>query len=119
MRKQKMSTKKIIVVLVGLSALFGMGFYFYPAERQQPVEPSRPHKVTVNWEKAARAVSYNIYRRPYRSDAYSKLGTSPVNTYEDPTAMSGETYCYQVTSVDSKGHESVRSKDLCVTVPRP
>ena len=114
-----MSTKKIIVVLVGLSALFGMGFYFYPAERQQPVEPSRPHKVTVNWEKAARAVSYNIYRRPYRSDAYSKLGTSPVNTYEDPTAMSGETYCYQVTSVDSKGHESVRSKDLCVTVPRP
>jgi fibronectin type 3 domain-containing protein len=114
-----MAAKRIIIALVVVSALLGLGFHFYPAKRQQPVEPTRPHKVTVSWEKVPRVVSYNIYRRPYRSDTYSKLGTSPVNSYEDPTAMSGETYCYQVTSVDSKGRESARSKDLCVSVPRP
>jgi fibronectin type 3 domain-containing protein len=114
-----MAAKRIIIALVIVSALLGLGFHFYPAKRQQPVEPTRPHKITLNWEKVPHLVSYNIYRRPYRSDTYSKLGTSPVNSYEDPAAMSGETYCYQITSVDSTGHESVRSKDLCVSVPRP
>lgn len=116
---QIMAAKRIIIVVVIMAALLGLGFYFYPAERQQPAEPAKPHKVTVNWDKIPRAASYNIYRRPYRSETYSKLGSSPVNSYEDPAAMSGETYCYQITSVDSKGHESVRSKDLCVSVPRP
>jgi len=114
-----MSAKRIITALLVVSGLLGLGFYFYPAERQQPADPPRLRKVTLNWEKAPRAVSYNIYRRPYRSDAYSKLGSSAVNSYEDPTAMSGETYCYQIASVDSKGHESARSQELYVTVPRP
>lgn len=114
-----MGASRIIIVLVVVATLLGLGFYFYPAGRQQPAEPPRPHKVTLNWEKASRAVSYNIYRRPYRSDTYSKLGTSPIESYEDPAAMSGEIYCYQITSLDSKGHESARSKDLCVTVPHP
>ncbi len=114
-----MGAKQIIIAVVLVSALLGLAFYFYPAHSQQSAEPPRLHKVTLNWEKVPRAVSYNIYRRTYRSDAYSKLGSSPVNTYEDPTAMSGETYCYQTTSVDSKGHESARSRDLCVSVPRP
>ena len=111
--------KKIAVILVVLSAMLALGFYFRPAERQQPAEPAKPHKVTVNWEKVARAVSYNIYRRPYRSDRYTKVGTSTTNSYDDPTVVSAEEYCYQISSVDDKGHESVRSKDLCVTIPHP
>lgn len=114
-----MAAKRIIIPVVILSVLLGLGFYFYPAQRQQPAEPSKPHKVTLSWEKVPQVVSYNIYRRPYRSETYSKLGSSPVNSYEDPAAMAGETYCYQITSVDSKGRESARSRDLYVTVPRP
>jgi len=114
-----MTANRIILALVFVAVLLGLGLYLRPAPLRQPAEPPRPHKITVNWDKVPRAASYNIYRRPYRSDTYSNLGTSPVNTYEDQSAMSGETYCYQITSVDSKGHESVRSKDLCVSVPRP
>jgi fibronectin type 3 domain-containing protein len=112
-------SKRVIVGLVVACALLGLGFYFYPAKRQQPVEPPRPHRVTLNWEKVPRAVSYNIYRRPYRSDTYTKLGTAATNSYEDATVVSAAEYCYQITSVDAKGHESARSKDLCVTVPHP
>lgn len=114
-----MAPKRIILVLVVVSALLGLGFYFYPGERQQPAEPPRPHRVRLNWEKAPRAVSFNIYRRPYRSDSYTQLGSSTTNSYDDSTVVSGEEYCYQITSLDSKGRESVRSKDLCVTVPQP
>ena len=114
-----MAAKRIIIVMVVVVATLGLGFCFYPQERQQPAQPPRAHKITVNWEKAPRAVSYNIYRRPYRSETYTKLGSSATSSYEDSSVVSAEEYCYQITSVDSKGHESTRSKELCVTVPHP
>lgn len=107
----------IALVLAGVSLVLIL--YWYPSRSQQQVAPSKPHKITVSWEKAPHAVSYNVYRRSYRDESYTKVGNPDTNTFEDPTVQSGERYCYVVTSIDSKGKESARSKEMCVTVPLP
>lgn len=111
--------QRLAIAVLAMGSLLLLGFYFYPTHSQEPVEPPKPHKVTLNWNKAPRAISYNIYRRPYRLDLHTKLGSSATTSYEDPAVQSGERYCYAITSVDSKEQESVRSKELCVTIPHP
>jgi fibronectin type 3 domain-containing protein len=109
--------KRVAMVLFALGCALLAGFYFYPKEREKPSEPPMPHKVTLNWVKAPRAVSYNVYRRPYLNPSYAKIGSSITTGYEDSTVESAERYCYQVTSLDAKGREGPRSKEICVTVP--
>ncbi len=118
--KTRMTTLKrsgMALVLAGI--LLVLIFYLHPTRSQQPAQPSKPHKITINWDKAPRAVSYNVYRRPYRSQTFTKVGTSTTNTYDDPAVPGGERNCYVVTSIDSKGTESARSREICVTVPLP
>jgi hypothetical protein len=102
---------------VAMAGVAVLGFYFYPTRSEPPAAPPRMHKVTLTWDKAARAVSYNVYRRAYRSDQFSKLGSSATPSYEDPAAPSREIFCYQVTAVDAKGQESRPSREACVSVP--
>ena len=111
--------KRSAIALVTAGILLVLILYLHPIRSQQPVAPSKPHKITINWEKAPHAVSYNVYRRPYRVEAYTKVATSNTNNYEDPAVQSGERYCYVVTSIDSKGQESARSREICQTVPLP
>jgi fibronectin type 3 domain-containing protein len=111
--------KRSAVAVMAAGILLLLILYLHPSRSQQPAEPPKSHKITVNWEKAPRAVSYNVYRRPYRSDTYTKVATANTNNYEDPAVQSGERYCYAVTSIDSKGQESARSKEICLTVPNP
>ena len=111
--------KRTATALVAAAVLLILILYLHPSRSQQPVVPSKPHKITVNWEKVPRAVSYNVYRRTYRVESYTKIGNSDSNTYEDPAVQSGERYCYVVTSIDSKGKESARSNEICLTVPSP
>jgi fibronectin type 3 domain-containing protein len=111
--------KRLAIVLVALGCVFVFGFYFYPKEWEQPSEPPRPHKVTLTWVKAPRAVSYNVYRRPYLNPSFTKIGSSVTTSFEDPSVESAERYCYQVASVDAKGREGLHSKEYCVTVPHP
>ena len=115
MKTLKRSTLALTVAGIALVLIL----YLHPIRSQQPVAPSKPHKITVTWNSVPRAASYNVYRRPYRSETYTKVGTSNTNSYEDPAVQSGERYCYVVTSIDSKGNESARSKELCPTVPPP
>lgn len=105
------------LVLAGI--LLVLIFHLHPTRSQQPAQPSKPHKITMNWEKAPRAVSYNVYRRLYRSPTFTKVGASDTNSYDDPGVQGGERYCYVVTSLDSKGKESDRSREICLTVPSP
>ena len=105
------------LVLAGI--LLVLIFYLHPTRSQQPAQPSKPHKITINWDKAPRAVGYNVYRRLYRSQTFTKVGTSNTNSYDDPGVQGGERYCYVVTSLDSKGKESDRSREICLTVPSP
>ncbi|MDQ1411293.1 MAG: hypothetical protein QOJ41_3028 [Acidobacteriaceae bacterium] len=111
--------KRSVIALVTGGILFILILYLHPTRSKQPGEPPKPHKITINWEKVPRAVSYNVYRRPYRLEAYTKVATANTNTYDDPAVQSGERYCYAVTSIDSKAHESARSTEICQTVPIP
>jgi hypothetical protein len=111
--------KRSGVALVLAGILLVLIFYLHPTRSQQPAQPSKPHKITINWDKAPRAVSYNVYRRLYKSQTFTKVGTSNANSYDDPGVQGGERYCYVVTSLDSKGKESDRSREICRTVPRP
>ena len=111
--------KRSATALVAAGISVALILYLHPIRSQQPAEPPKPHKITINWEKAPHAVSYNVYRRPYRVETFTKVATATNNTYEDPGAQGGERYCYVVTSIDSKGKESARSREICQTVPLP
>jgi fibronectin type 3 domain-containing protein len=111
--------KRSAAALVVAGILLVLIVYLHPTRSQQPAQPPKPHKITINWEKVPPAVSYNLYRRPYRIETYTKVATSDTNSYEDPAVKSGERYCYEITAVDSKGHESARSKEICLSVPLP
>ena len=54
---------------------------------------------------------YNVYRSTSASGTYSKINSSlDANTaYTDSTVISGQTYYYEATSVNSGGQESARS----------
>lgn len=115
-----MTLVKSAIALLALGGVLAICFYLYAGHSQAPPsEPARPHKITLTWNAAPHAVSYNIYRRPYRSDSYTKLASSAVPSYEDSAVQSAERYCYETSSVDAKGRESARSTEICVTVPRP
>jgi fibronectin type 3 domain-containing protein len=111
--------KRSAIALLAAGVSLVLILYLHPTRSQQALAPSKPHKITVNWEKVPHAVSYNVYRRSYRVESYTKIGNSDTNTYEDPIVQSGERYCYVVTSIDSKGKESSRSREICQTVPLP
>jgi fibronectin type 3 domain-containing protein len=107
-----------IALLTAVSSL-ALILYLHPTRSQQPADTPKPHKITINWEKAPHAVSYNVYRRPYRIETFTKVGKVNTNSYQDPAVKGGERYCYVVTSIDSKGQESARSTEICQTVPLP
>lgn len=111
--------KRSGVALVVAGILLVLILYLHPTRSQQPAQPAKPHKITINWNKAPHAVSYNVYRRPYKIQTFAKVGTSTINSYEDLGVQGGESYCYVVTSIDSKGTESERSREICITVPLP
>lgn len=115
-----MTPTKSTFAAIAIAVLGGCIFFFYPRQAGQPPEgPPQPHKVTLKWDKAARATGYNVYRRPYLTSGYVKLGASTTTTYEDASVQSAKRYCYQVTAVDSKTRESAPSRECCITVPRP
>jgi fibronectin type 3 domain-containing protein len=107
----------LALVLAGI--LLVLIFYLRPTRSQQPAQSFKPHRISINWDKAPHAVSYNVYRRLYKSLTFTKVGTPNTNSYDDPGVKGGERYCYVVTSLDSKGKESDRSREICLTVPSP
>jgi fibronectin type 3 domain-containing protein len=114
--------KWAIVALIVIVASGAAGYFFMrTAESQQAAQrqPGKIHRITVSWDKVPKAVGYKVYRRPYRSADFSEVGKTQQPSFEDPAAIGGERYCYQVASLDAKGKEGARSKEFCVTVPYP
>jgi len=79
------------------------------------------HSVDLSWTASAspKAVGYNIYRSTSPSGPFTKINSTPVfkTKYTDTTVVSGMTYYYAATSVDSDGHESAFSEVVQVDVP--
>jgi hypothetical protein len=79
-----------------------------------------PHySVSLSWSPSTSSISgYNVYRGAAAGN-YSRINTTldPITAYTDGTVVSGATYYYAATAVNSKGEESGYSSPLKVVVP--
>jgi len=71
-----------------------------------------PYSVSLWWNPSSDVVGYNVYRSTSASGSYAKINSAvDANTaYTDSTVVSGNTYYYVATSVNSSGQESSLSK---------
>lgn len=80
------------------------------------------HSVALSWNPStSQVVGYNIYRGTQNGGPYSKLNSSPEpgTAYTDASVLSGTTYYYVATSVDSNNVESTYSNQATAQVPNP
>jgi hypothetical protein len=81
------------------------------------------YSVDLTWDAPTSSpdpvAGYNIYRAPSGSSPYTLLGSSvgTETTYVDGTVVAGQSYDYEVKSVDSSGVESVPAGPVPVTIP--
>ena len=76
--------------------------------------------VTLSWNASTSEVTgYNVYRSTSRTGRYNKINASldPDTTYRDATIVSGSTYFYATTAVNSSGQESGYSNGVEAVVP--
>lgn len=80
-----------------------------------------PHQVILNWGAPTNSTDYiagyNVYRASGTSGRFALMVLTPQTAYTDTTVQGGQTYAYQVTSVDSAGVESTPSNITTVTIP--
>jgi len=80
------------------------------------------HEVDLSWDAPVSSddpvAGYNVYRST-GSDPFVLINLSPdlAVVYVDSVVVSGASYSYFVTSVDSSGVESVASNQITVTIP--
>lgn len=77
------------------------------------------YSVALSWNASTSSVAgYNVYRGTTLGK-YSKINTTldPNTAYTDNTPVSGTTYYYAATAVNSKGEESAYSTPLKVVIP--
>jgi fibronectin type 3 domain-containing protein len=69
------------------------------------------HYVNLWWNPSTGAAGYNVYRSASANGTYAKINSTldPNTAYTDSTVVSGQTYYYEATAVDSGGQESARS----------
>jgi fibronectin type 3 domain-containing protein len=79
------------------------------------------HTVDLSWTASADAVSYNIYRGTVSGGPYAMINSSPESTtsYNDSTVVSGHTYYYVATAVNSESQESGYSNQATAVIPTP
>jgi hypothetical protein len=78
------------------------------------------HSVTLSWTASTSAVTgYNVYRSSTSGGPYTKMNSTIIaaTTYVDSTVISGQTYFYVVTAVDSSNVESANSAEVSAVVP--
>ena len=89
-----------------------------PTPTPKPVQ----HTVHLSWNLSNSAVSgYRVYRSLSGSGGFQLITASLVAaaTYDDDTVVSGDTYVYEVTAVDSTGAESSDSNQATAVIPTP
>jgi hypothetical protein len=84
-----------------------------------PTQNPLPHSVALSWSPSiSSVVGYRVYRDD--GSGYSPLSAIiPDLLYTDASVISGSTYRYVVTAVDSVGNESVYSNEATAVVPFP
>jgi len=79
------------------------------------------HTVGLTWDASSGAVGYNIYRGTVSGGPYTMINTSLDSTtaYTDSTVVSGQTYYYVATAVNSESEESGYSNQATAVIPNP
>jgi hypothetical protein len=69
------------------------------------------YNVNLSWNSMSDITGYNVYRSTVANGKFSKINASvnPNAAYVDSTVISGQTYYYAATSVNSSGQESTLS----------
>lgn len=78
------------------------------------------YSVTLNWNSSTSTViGYNVYRGTGANPQLSILNGTIVSStsYQDTAVVSGQTYIYALTSVDSNNVESALSPTVSITIP--
>jgi fibronectin type 3 domain-containing protein len=80
-----------------------------------------PHGISLNWTQSntAGVTSNNVYRSTASGqETLLFSSTSPITSYLDSSAVTGTTYFYEVTAVDSAAAvpESVKSNEVTATI---
>jgi hypothetical protein len=90
--------------------------------------PAPVYTVGLAWTASpTSSVTYYIYRALYnpstsKCGTYSKLNPSSptaLTNYTDSNVTDGDTYCYEVTAVNSSGEESTDSNSAQAIIPAP
>jgi hypothetical protein len=82
--------------------------------------PAVAHSVDVNWTVASGTNTYTVYRQTGGCGGVFvaiKSGIAGV-TYNDPTVISGQTYCYAATSTNANGTSGF-SNSATAVIPTP
>ncbi len=79
------------------------------------------HSVAVSWKASAskNITGYNVYRSTIPGGYYGLVGSTASLAYTDSTVVSGTTYYYVTTAVDSQGQQSGYSNQVIATVSSP
>jgi hypothetical protein len=89
------------------------------ATAQQPAS----HAVDLAWDGPSKSTdpvdSYQVDRAVSGSTQYSTVGTTPAasTTFVDTSVTAGQTYVYQVRSVDESGNTSIPSNTITLAIP--
>lgn len=78
------------------------------------------HSVSLSWQSSASSpAGYNVYRGTQATGPFAKLNSSldTATVYMDNTVVSGQTYYYVATAVDSSGVESGHSTVAQAVIP--
>jgi len=78
------------------------------------------HSVALSWNASTSTVAgYNVYRSAASGGPYAKINSLVVALldYTDFTVLSGATYYYVTTAVDSSGDESAYSNEAPAVIP--
>jgi fibronectin type 3 domain-containing protein len=78
------------------------------------------HSATLTWTASTSVVvGYNVYRSSISGGPYTKLNSSldASTTFTDSSVLSGQTYYYVVTAVDSNNVESLYSNQATAVIP--
>jgi hypothetical protein len=69
------------------------------------------HSVNLWWNASTNVAGYNVYRSTSANGTYAKINRAlePNSAYNDSTVVTGQTYYYEATAVNSSGQESMPS----------